>query len=973
MSVLRRLLPVLAMAALFAAMLGPQSASADCETPAPGTFGFCVVDGQASRDPATDPLASTRAFTQAGGHPDSYSTEIRFNTTNDPVEGAQWPAAPAKTIIAQAPPGLLGNPTVADQCTLTQLTGRDCPGSSQVGVVTVDAQFFGSVIPFLPKTPLYSMVAPPGLPARFSFELFSVIVTVDTELRSHGDYGLDFVSRYTSTGLPLDGVDFTFWGTPADPSHDPDRHCGTSETGCPAGLSPQAFIRMPTICSGPLRFNFLADTWSDIGNFATASFESHDPPGLVPDDFFLTNPFPGLPPGGFGPPVGNTGCEKVPVHAEIETQPTALETETPSGLEVSVEVPNPGIDSPGGIASSDIKAAEVTLPQGVTLNPSQAEGLGVCTPTQYESTELSFHPDGNHGCPSDSKIGTVQVKTPLLEETLPGNVYIARQDDPSTPQPGAENPFDSLLALYVVIESPERGILVKLPAKVEPNEKTGRIITTFEDLPQLPFESFGFRFREGARAPLVTPPTCGTYETEAVFTPWSDPSRKLVAKSSFQITKGIGGGPCPQAGIPPFKPGFSAGSINNNAGSFSPFTMRLTRQDGEQDMTRFSSVLPPGVLGKLAGVTKCPDSAIALAKSKTGRQELASPSCPANSEIGRILAGAGVGSVLTYVPGKIYLGGPVGGDPLSVIVITPAVAGPFDVGTVVVREALTLNPDTAEVEVDGSASDPIPHILAGIPLKLRDLRVYVDRDRFILNPTSCDPSSVKATLFGSYLDVFNPADDVPVALSDRYQAANCATLGFKPKLSLKLKGGTRRGGHPALRAVLHVRPGDANIGAATVTLPRSAFLDQAHIRTICTRVQFAAKACPKGSIYGYARAFTPLLDEPIEGPVYLRSSNHKLPDLVAALHGLVDVNVVGRIDSFKGGIRSSFESVPDAPVSKFVLSMQGAKKGLVINSRDLCASKNRANAQFTGQNGKPYGFRPELKPRCTGHKSKRFR
>jgi hypothetical protein len=298
------------------------------------------------------------------------------------------------------------------------------------------------------------------------------------------------------------------------------------------------------------------------------------------------------------------------------------------------------------------------------------------------------------------------------------------------------------------------------------------------------------------------------------------------------------------------------------------------------------------------------------------------------------------------------------------------VAGPFDAGTVVVRLALTLNPESAEVEVDGAASDPIPHILKGIPLKVRDIRVYVDRPDFIINPTSCDPSEAKATLFGSFLDVFDPADDLPVGLGSRYQAANCLNLPFKPKLSLKLNGGTRRGDHPALKAVLNAREGDANIGGAVVTLPKSAFLDQAHIRTICTRVQFAAKACPPGAQYGYAKAITPLLDEPVEGPVYLRSSNHKLPDLVAALHGLVDVNVVGRIDSYRGGIRSSFETVPDAPVTKFVLTMRGGKKGLVVNSRDLCVRPSRADARFTGQNGVAHNFRPGVRASCGGKRGR---
>jgi hypothetical protein len=377
-------------------------------------------------------------------------------------------------------------------------------------------------------------------------------------------------------------------------------------------------------------------------------------------------------------------------------------------------------------------------------------------------------------------------------------------------------------------------------------------------------------------------------------------------------------------------------------------------------------------LGKLAGLSKCPEAAIEAAKAKSAAEELANPSCPESSLIGRTMAGAGVGSVLTYVPGKLYLAGPTGGDPLSVVAITPAKAGPFDVGAVVVREALDLNPRTAEVEVDGRASDPIPHILQGVPLKLRDLRVYVDRPEFTLNPTSCEESSARATLFGSYLDVLSPADDRPVDLAARYQAADCAGLGFKPNLKLALRGGTERGDHPAFQALYKPRKGDANLSDLLVRLPRSAFLEQAHIRTICTRVQFAADSCPKAAQYGYIKAWTPLLDEPLQGPVWLRSSNHKLPDMVFDLRGLVDVEVSTRIDSVRGGIRAQVQDAPDAPISKVLLKMQGQKKGLIVNSRDLCGSTNRASASFTGQNGKQASGRPELEPQC-GAKRKRKR
>jgi hypothetical protein len=699
-----------------------------------------------------------------------------------------------------------------------------------------------------------------------------------------------------------------------------------------------------------------SDSWQDHGTFVSASAQIKD---------------------SAGDPVGVTGCDKLSYAPANESITSTDQAGTGTGLDFNVDLPNNGLNEVIGIAESNTQKAVVTLPEGVTINPSVGEGLGFCTPAQYEE-ETTFSSEGE-GCPSDSKVGTLHLESPLVDEAIDGSVYLAQQDDPSTTTPGAENPFDTDIALYMVLRNMQLGILVKRPLKVIPDPKTGQLVATIDNIPQLPFSHFNFHFREGARAALITPSACGKYTTVAKFYPSSDPANPKVVNSSFEITKGVNGGPCPPGGLPPFHPRFEAGSVNNNAKSYSAFDMRLTRADGEQDMTKFSSILPPGVLGKLAGVSKCSDAAIASAKTKTGRQEKASPSCPSSSLIGHTLAGAGVGDSLTYVPGQLYLGGPYHGDPLSVVSVTPALAGPFDAGTVVVREALTLNPVTAEVEVDGKSSDPIPHILKGIVLKVRDLRIYVDKPDFILNPTSCDPSSAKATLFGANLNVFDPADDVPVDLATRYQAANCSSLAFKPKLALELHGGTKRGDHPALKAVVTARSADANIGKAVVTLPTSAFLDQAHIRTICTRVQYAADGgsgagCPPASQYGYAKAFTPLLDEPVQGPVYLRSSSHKLPDLVVALHGLVNVDISSRIDSFKGGIRSSFETIPDAPVSKFVLNMQGGKKGLVVNSRNLCAGTNRADAVFEGQNGVPYDFKPVVRPSCgKAKKHKRHR
>jgi len=899
---------------------------------------------------------------QAGSHPFAVTTGFRLETAVDPKYG-EVPDGQLKTLLVKLPPGFTGSPIATPRCTTANFITLDsvgytaCPDSTAVGVTKAGILAASGVTP----APVYNLVPPPGVAAKIGFFVVQVPVTIEIKINQEPPHNVVAGLVNVSQGVEVYGGSLALWGNPANAAHDPLRgHClaiqgtGTefSSTGlCPTNAPEKPFLTMPRSCTGPLETSYEAVSWQNpFAPPVTGSAFSHDtsePPN----------------------PQGMTGCSKLGFSPAIDSKATTSQAETGTGLDFTVNFNDEGLTNPTGLAQSDIKKAVVTLPEGMTVNPSVAEGLDVCTPAQLRRETLRSIPGA--GCPNASKLGTVQLKTPLVDEAIDGEVFQAQQDDPATSTPGAENPFDSLLAFYIVLKNPTLGIMVKLPAKIEPDPKTGRLITILDDTPQQPFSSFDFHFREGARAPLITPPRCGIYETKAQFTPWANPSDVLTTTSSFEVTSGVGGGPCPPGGVPPFKPSFEAGAVNNNAGSFSPFNMRLIRSDGEQDMTKFSSILPPGQLGSLAGVGKCPDAAVDAAKAKTGRQELANPSCPASSRIGRTSAGAGVGGALTYVGGQIYLAGPYKGAPLSVISITPAVAGPFDAGTVVIRLGLDLNPKTAEVEVDGAASDPIPHILKGIVLKVRDLRVYVDRPNFTLNPTSCDESSVKATLFGSYLDVFNPADDVPADLSTRYQAANCLNLGFKPKLAFRLKGGTKRGGHPGLLATYTPRKGDANVKGLVVRLPRSAFLDQGHIRTICTRVQFAANACPKGAQYGFIKAFTPLLDEPLAGPVYLRSSSHKLPDLVFDLHGLVDVEVATRIDSAHGGIRATIDSAPDAPLSKVVLQMQGATKGLIINSRNLCGAISRANVELTGHNGKESKTNPVMQADCGKKHEKR--
>jgi hypothetical protein len=932
---MRRSLLVLAAVLAASALIGAAPAQAD--------FGLKDLDVAFTN---TDGSVAT----QAGSHPYAMTTTIDVNTTIDPKFG-EIPVGSTRDLKIETPPGLVAAPIATPRCSLVEFwtlvngpnggTLSACPNSTAVGVATVRAGFSK---PGSSDVPVFNLIPPPHAAASFGFIVLGVRIVVEVGIKESPPYNGVVEAFHIPQALRFYGNKLTVWGNPADPVHDPYRGtCLNEEDGnpeaitsvgiCPANASNRPFLTLPRSCSGPLTTTFEADSWQNpaIPFPFKESVLTHDG----------------------AEPIGMTGCSILGFTPKISAQPTNTSAESPTGLDFDLDIKDEGMKNPDGVAQSDIKKTVVTLPEGVTINPSQAEGLAVCTEAELEKETALSEP--GEGCPEASKIGTAEAESPLVDESLEGSLFVAKP---------YENPFGSLIAVYMTLRNPNLGVIVKLAGKVEPDPQTGQLISTFDDLPQLPASHFHLHFREGGRSPLVTPPLCGDYTTEAELTPWANPSNVTSVTSTFHVTGGPNGGPCPASGTPPFSPGFSAGSVSNNAATYSPFYMRLTRRDGDQDLTRFSATLPPGMVAKLAGVSQCSTAQIAQARAKTGKQEQAQPSCSASSEIGHVIGGAGVGSQLTYVPGKIYLAGPLNGAPLSVVAIVPAVAGPFDVGNVVVQEALRLNPRTGVVRADGSASDPLPHILAGIPLKVRDVRVYVDRPNFTLNPTNCDPFSVGAELWGGGSNVFSSADDSPISLAQRFQAANCARLGFKPRLSLRLKGGTKRGDHPKLHSVYTPRSSDANLSDLVVRLPRSAFLDQAHIRTICTRVQFAADNCPAGAIYGQAKAFTPLLDQPLQGPVYLRSSNHNLPDFVADLHGLVDFEVVGRIDSQNGGIRTTFEDLPDAPVSKVIVDLPGAKRGLIVNSTNLCLGPHRALIEATGQNGRQDNFRPNVQASC---------
>jgi hypothetical protein len=927
-------------------------------SPEPTPFGIEHFSSRAEEE-------GGEATTQAGAHPFQVTNTIVVNSGPSGGFGLEGtPPEMPRNLRFPLPSGLVGNAGALPQCPMNKFLviklANECPDETAIGATSVAVTVQGAVSYLHFAVPVFNLTPAFGEPARFGFMTAGVPVVIDTAVDPDDRYRI--TARVSNiTQLPdFWASSLTLWGTPGDPRHDPSRgwNCtNVLEEGRPPCEAPttrdeSAFLRAPVSCDGPLDFDAAAEPWNvPVGSFIDST--------------------------SFGADALH-GCNRVPFDPKVSGAPTSKLAANPSGFDFRLELPSSNLNNPEGIAEAQPKKVEVTLPEGVTVNPSSGEGLVGCTPAEFAREKSNSEPGA--GCPNASRIGDVKVQTPLLKEEATGGLFIAAPHN---------NPFNSLLGLYLVARIPERGIIIKLAGKVDPDPRTGQLTTTFDDLPQLPFSTFNLHFREGGRAPLVTPPTCGTYTAQARFVPWSAadvnnpaPNEVVTTSASFQIERGVDGGACPPKSTPPFHPGLLAGTINNAAGSFSDFNLRLSRNDGEQEFTHFSIKLPPGISGKLAGIPYCSESAIAQARSRTGihggQEELDNPSCPAASQIGRTLVGSGVGSILTYVPGKLYLAGPYNGAPLSMVAITSGVVGPFDIGAVVIRQAFRIDPETGEVFIDATSSDPIPHIIQGIPVHARDIRAYVDRPNFTLNPTSCKRTSTASTVLGSGLDFASAADDNPITVTSPFQAADCAALPFGPKLRLKLKGGTKRGAHPAFTATLKGQGiGAAGIARTQVTLPRSEFIENAHFKTICTRVQFKAAAvpgagCPAASIYGKARATTPILSDPLTGPVFLRSSEHQLPDLVIALHSPsgIDIVLVGRVDSVDGQLRTTFEQVPDAPVSSFVLQMQGGKKGLFVNSTNLCKGTHRAGAEFDGQNGKQADSKPEVKAAgCKGGKS----
>lgn len=902
-----------------------------------------------------------------GSHPYALSLSVGLNEGGEFEDqpGAVFPDGDLRSLRIEAPPGLIVNPSVVAKCTFAQFnaprsspfatsrSGESCPDKSQVGTVEIQTSLEGGQSR---RFGLFNLEPAPGAPAQLGFSPFGSPVVLNEGLRPNpdGSYVLALEAANVPQALDFHGLALVLWGTPWGASHDSERgNClnesepvfpwGKCSVGEPKESPPAAYLTMPHKCSGSLSFSATATSWQQPAQVSTSAL-NRSASGTVVEMGSCT----GL---AFNPkPVG---------------QLNDVKASSPSGYNFQLTVDNANFTNPSQRAPAPIKKATVALPDGVTINPSAGAGLSACAPAQY-AAETATSVQGA-GCPNASKLGNFTVRSSLFPELLEGAVYLASPYD---------NPFGSLLSVYLVAKLPTRGVLVKGVGRIDPNPTNGNLVASFDNLPQLPYTELNLTFRTGQRAFLVTPAACGAAVTTTDLLPWAG-GGSVHATTATTIKAGIGGGACP-AGQPPFNPSVVAGGVNSNVNSYTPYFVHIARQDTEAEITSYSLVLPKGITGKLAGIPFCSDAAIAIARANRGFAEAAAPSCPAASEVGHTLSGYGVGSSLTYATGRVYLAGPYNGQPLSLVTINPATVGPFDLGTVVVRSAFAVDPRTAQLQIDSKASDPIPHILGGIPLHLRDIRIYMDRPEFTHNPSSCEASALTSTLGGSGAGFATTADDTTATSSRHFQLLNCLTLGFKPKLGVRLRGPSRRGAFPELRATFAARgPQDSNLKEITVALPHSLFLAQSHIKAICTRVQFDADSCPANSVYGSAVAYTPLFDQPLRGNVYLRSSSHKLPDLVASLHsGAIHIVLEGEIGPTKqGGIQAFFADLPDEPLDKFVMTLNGGKRGLLQNSANICAFPPEATVKALGQNNLGAQFSSVLRGQCgkQGKKSARKR
>jgi hypothetical protein len=943
---------------LLLAACGVLATLAAAAVPAKAEFGVSVFDGGTFGPPpegTTDPLVSGPAYTQAGGHPYEAWTAFQMNRlpTSDgffTVDGGNF-----RNVRVDLPPGLVGNPTAVPQCPKTRRIPIDsadvnnnppeefCPVESVVGsaLLTFPPALQNGPVQNRPSV-VFNVEPPPGVAASFALQFAGSQAFLDATLRADGEYAISVRTRNAVNAVPVLGVRVALWGVPADPRHDaqrciflqpldaasfPPRCDGIlgGEPGTPLGPNPfpsnlerKAFLTLPTACTPPgvgLETRMHLESYDTASAPADASFVSHLPPGFVWNDESTWDP------STWGPPQGPTGCDRLPFDPSFSAQPDSSTPDSPTGLTVNLGFPQEGLDDPEGLATAHLRDTTVTLPEGMTINPSGAGGLEACTDAQ-----VGFNSVTPVQCPEASKIATVTATTPVLEEELTGAVYVGSQlsDDPES---------GDMFRIILALENVERGIFVKLLGKVRADTQTGRLTTTFAANPQLPVSAISLRFKDGPRAPLAMPPDCGTKTVDASISSWAG---HLVRRTdSFDIT-------CtPDMGL--FAPSFQAGTVNPVGGAFSPFAVRINRPDRQQYMSGLTIEMPPGLIGKLKDIPLCPD-----AQANAG-------TCGIESRIGTATVGAGPGSNPFFIDGSVSLTGPYKGGPFGLSTAVRVIAGPFDLGMVVVRQAIHVDPVDAHITV---VSDPLPTIVKGVPVRLRSINVDVNRPGFTLNPTSCGPKQIKATMVSTTGAIHQA--------TQHFQVGDCQALPLRPRLRMRLTGRKqlRDRGHPGVRAVLTQGLGQANLKKVQVKLPLSLALDpeRAQSDDLCEFEAGLRVDCPESSIIGHARAITPVLNRPLEGPVYFvknvrihpRTGNpiRTLPTLLIPLKGEVDIHLRAQSDTQRGKLVNTFSAVPDAPVSRFELTLRGGRDGILIVNGNPCRRSRVADVLMDGQNGK---------------------
>jgi hypothetical protein len=872
--------------------------------------------------------------TQAGSHPFQFTTTLTFNTKAAPafqyahkgeVLPEVQPVALTKDLRFNLPAGLLGNPTPLPKCRLSvfvkpSLTST-CPDDTVVGVATPIVTNVNAVpyVPLAETRPLYSIEPAVGEPARFGFTTPVGPVVLDTSVRTGGDYGVVVSVPNIPDFLGFIGTQATFWGVPADPRHDTSRgrcldeyegtiHNATKlEFACPVQEKPQPFLIMPPSCTGPLQTSVEGDPWSEIGQFAP------------PRQYTFAN--------SAGEPIAQDGCNRLSFDPSISVAPDSQNASTPTGLTVGVHVDQEASLDPTGLAESSVKDTTVTLPAGVALNPAGADGLSSCSISQ-----VALENPAEQSCPESSKVGTVEIKTPLLANPLTGAAYLATQN---------ANPFGSLVALYIVVYDPVSGVRVKLAGEVKPDLQTGQLVSTFKETPQVPFEDLTLHFFGGSRAPLGTPALCGPYTTNASITPWSG-NPPAQASSEFQITAGPNGGPCSDP--LPFAPSLTTGSLNLQAGAFTPFTLTMSREDGNQNLDAIQLKMPPGLLGSLSNVKLC------------GEAQADAGTCGAESLIGHTTVSVGLGgNPYTVNGGEVFITGPYDGAPYGLSIVNPAKAGPFDLGKVIVRAKIEIDPITAALTITSDSTGPyaIPQLIDGIPLQIKHVNVTIDRSDFTFNPTNCAAMNVGANLTSS--------QGTLSTLHVPFQVTNCAKLAFKPTLTVSTVAKKSR----ASGARLHVKltypkalfGTQANIRSVKVNLPRQLPAELKTLQQACPAATFERNPalCSVNSRVGEASATTPLLPVTLNGPAYFVSyGSAKFPELVVVLSGYgttVQLHSETYINGKTGVTSSTFRTVPDVPVGTFELTLPQRKYSALAAPGDLCKDTLKMPTAFTAQNG----------------------